>query len=127
MSILAVALLLGAGPTCDTAVTQLELTECASRQFEKADRALNAQWKMTLAEMRKRDADPAEQDSTGRPGFADALLTSQRTWLAYRDAQCQLERLQAHGGSMASMLEIMCKASLTDQRTAALLEAIEEN
>jgi uncharacterized protein YecT (DUF1311 family) len=127
MSLFAFALLLGASPTCDNAVTQLDLTECASRQFEKADRALNAQWKITLAEMRKRDADPGEQDIMGRPGFADALLASQRTWLAYRDAQCQLERLQAHGGSMASMLEIMCKANLTGQRTAALREAIEEN
>ena len=127
MSMFAFALLLGASPGCDKDVTQLDLTECASRAFGEADRALNAQWKITLAEMRKRDADPEEQEMMGRPGFADALLASQRTWLVYRDAQCLLERLQAHGGSMATMLELMCKASLTGDRTGALRDAIKEN
>ena len=119
------ALLLGlaAAQACGSSGVQAELNACAQRDFEAADRRLNAQWRITLAKLR------AEDRGNGRDGFgpptADVLLKSQRAWLAFRDAQCDLMSQEARGGSMQPMLYAGCRAKLTDERTQSLKQVIE--
>jgi uncharacterized protein YecT (DUF1311 family) len=109
---------------CAKAMTQRDLSECADLRFQEADREMNAQWRVTLAALRKADKEIAG-DGYGPPS-AQRLLDAQRAWLTYRDAQCLVEGEYARGGSMRPMLESQCKATLTGERTETLRELLEE-
>ena len=70
-----------------------------------ADAALNAQYRQTMAAMAKadkaRDADLKDGSSKpdGHPTYQAALLTAERAWLAYRDANCETVGLEYRGGT----------------------------
>lgn len=112
-------------PDCADAGTQTDMNFCAHRAYKAADTALNAQWKITYAQMKAWDAEGLSND--GRPGHARALLDGQRAWLKYRDAHCVSEGYQARGGSMESMLVGLCLEDLTKKRTEQLRELAESN
>jgi len=119
-----IALLLMVAPAvdCDAALTQTDMNLCARREYEAADQRLNAQWRLTAAEMKRRDR--AQRPDDGRPGYFAALLEAQRSWLAYRDAHCRTAGYYARGGSMEPMLVSFCLADLTAARTAQLKDLI---
>jgi uncharacterized protein YecT (DUF1311 family) len=116
----------GAEPAldCAAAITQFDMTDCATQDWQRADDELNAQWERTAAHMRQRDAmyDHSHDD---RPGFHEQLLAAQRAWLTYRDTHCATEGYLARGGTLEPMLVAQCKADLTRQRTRQL-QSIEE-
>jgi uncharacterized protein YecT (DUF1311 family) len=53
-------------------------------------------------------------------GAEKALVTAQRAWIAYRDAECEARGFQARGGTMEPMLVAGCIADVTDARTKEL-------
>jgi len=101
---------------CKDPQTQMEMTSCEQDRYGEADKALNAQWKTTRAQMAEVDKNQEENDR----GAEKALLTAQRAWISYRDAQCEAEGFQARGGSMEPMLVAGCLANLSDTRTKEL-------
>jgi uncharacterized protein YecT (DUF1311 family) len=105
---------------------QIEMNFCAQQDYERADAALNVQWKQTAAKMKEYDRAPYRPDDK-RPGYMATLLTAQRAWLGYRDAHCESAGYVARGGSMEPMLVAGCMAELTEQRIAQLKALIEEN
>ena len=121
---IAVLLLLAAAPatdeeSCGNPQTQLMINTCAYRGFERADAAMNAQWRVTMAAAREDDRQ-IDRSYDRQPTHAATLLAAQRAWLTYRDQHCLGESFYARGGSMASMLESGCKATLTETRTKQL-------
>ena len=58
-------------------------------------------------------------------GAVDALKRAQRSWIGYRDGQCELAGFEARGGSMEPMLVSGCLADLTRKRTAELKSVYE--
>ena len=110
------------GLDCADPQTQLALTMCAGQEFEKADKALNAQYKITREAMRRRDAAADEQFK----GAEEALVKAQRAWIAYRDAHCVVEGFEARGGTMEPMVFVQCQAEVTGRRTDEL-KALAEN
>ena len=91
--------------------SQQGMNRCAGDAYQRADEALNAQWKKALAAYSGNER--------------KLLLDSQRAWLRYRDAHCEVAASDAIGGSMWPMLNSGCLASLTRQRTRELKELIE--
>ncbi|EUB96711.1 protein of unknown function DUF1311 [Rhizobium sp. CF080] len=106
---------------CKNPQTQMEMNICSQRDFDAADKALNAQYQTTRKAMKNWDAD----SSADLKGAEDALVKAQRAWVAYRDAQCISTGFQAHGGSMEPMLISGCQADLTRKRSAELKELTE--
>ena len=104
---------------CGDAQSQAEMTMCAARDYQVADKELNKQWPKTLAVMKEKDRYPQPAYDKG-PSYSAALLASQRAWLAYRDAQCLADGYSARGGTMQPMLVYGCKARLTDERVGQL-------
>lgn len=104
-----------AGPAA--AQTQAQMNASAAADLRRADAALNAQWKITYASMKREDA----QNAPG-PKFAYAAntLASQRAWLRFRDAQCLIESGEAAGGSLQPLVRAQCLTRLTQERTAQL-------
>jgi uncharacterized protein YecT (DUF1311 family) len=102
---------------------QPEMNQCAWREYLIADAELNAQWKVTVAAMKERDAAdaPYRDKNDTRLGALDSLLTAQRAWLVYRDAHCGMDRYAPmSGGSMEPMLVAFCMRGLTQARTEQL-------
>ncbi len=102
-------------PDCENG-SQMELNMCAYNDFQKADDALNKLW----PEVKKFAADGDADLDKAQQGYAKALLASQRSWLSYRDGQCELYGFQSRGGSMESMLVSGCKARMTKDRVKEL-------
>ena len=99
---------------CKDPQDQNSMTQCAALDFEKADKELNKIWPKL-----KSDAQGNDQ-GTGKTEYVDALLASQRTWLAYLEAQCKWQGFDMHGGSGEPMLYYGCKARLTSERIKEL-------
>jgi len=127
------------GWNCDDPMVQQEMNWCAGQDYAAADAQLNAQWKITAAVMKERDAGMTADfgpinPSTPREhaearmaytGHFQSLLEAQRAWLAYRDAQCRLEGYAFFGGSAQPMIVSGCLAMLTRQRTQELRDLTE--
>jgi uncharacterized protein YecT (DUF1311 family) len=124
MMILALLLAAGQEPNCVNPITQSDMTRCEVMRFEAADRAMNLQWKLTLAAQRAADRSPSDDQ---RPGYADQLLKAQRAWLAYRDEHCRSDGYRMRGGSAEPMLIAGCRAELTEQRTKQLAALVEDH
>jgi uncharacterized protein YecT (DUF1311 family) len=113
MKIPAILLLALAGLAHVTfAQTQAEMTEQAVGDLKKADVKLNAAY----AEAR------AALDEEGQK----KLKVAQRAWIAFRDAQADLEAdTAARGGTMAPLIDAMTRKQLTEDRTSELDELIQ--
>lgn len=110
---------------CDNAMVQFELNACAYKEYERADAAMNAQWKVTAAHMKEIDAD-FDRSQDNRPGYFDTLLAAQRAWLTYRDQHCASEGYTMRGGSAEPMVISGCQTQLTEARTKQLQDLLEE-
>ncbi|EKF60247.1 hypothetical protein QWE_09131 [Agrobacterium albertimagni AOL15] len=102
---------------CNNAQTQADMNQCAAEDYRKADAAMNAQWAETRAAMLAWDKATPPSDGNGA---AKRLLASQRAWLAYRDAACDVEGYSVEGGSMQPLVISSCLAELTRRRTEEL-------
>ena len=92
--------------------TQTEMTRSAVTALEQADRNLNTTFKQLLGKLDKQSR--------------AKLLTAQRAWLAYRDADALLTGdIDARGGTMQGMLVALRKRELTISRTADFKRMIE--
>jgi len=110
---------------CDNAMSQPDLNSCAFLEYERADAALNTQWKLTVAAMKEQDRG-FDRTWDKRPGYYDTLLAAQRAWLTYRDQHCAAEGYTMRGGSAEPMVISGCRAQLSKARTAELKSLIEE-
>lgn len=108
---------------CDKATSTVEMTYCAEKAFEAADKELNEVYKAALAKIAK-TGNPAPYDA--KPWEA-ALRGSQRAWVAFRDAECkELEPMEWSGGTATSMSVLGCLEHLTQERVKALKERFNE-
>ncbi|GGB39942.1 hypothetical protein GCM10011316_09980 [Roseibium aquae] len=103
---------------CKDPQTQLDMTICASRDWQDADAELNAAYKAAMIEMQQTDS--ALPDAL--KGAADTLRAAQRDWIPFRDKACAAYGFLARGGTMEPMLVANCKTDLTRQRTKQLQE-----
>ncbi len=110
---------------CADPQAQQEMNWCAAQEFQRADNALNAQWKLTSKEMKRRDERDGKP-TDGRPGHMATLLAAQRAWLKFRDAHCDLDGYLFRGGSMEPLIVATCRTSLTEARTKQLQDLIEQ-
>lgn len=122
-----VLLLLAAQPQvdCDNAVTQTDMNICAAREYEQADRGLNAAWDRATRQAKAVDADRAARGEQG--GVSDRLLRAQRAWLTFRDAHCDAISHRYRGGSIQPLIQSDCLTRITRARTEQLHELSESD
>jgi uncharacterized protein YecT (DUF1311 family) len=96
---------------CDEARTQVEMNECADRQYQKADAELNRVYQQLMRASGGKDA---------------KLKTAQLAWIKFRDAECDYEAAFNEGGSMQPMTYSFCLADVTTARTKQLRESLKE-
>ena len=104
---------------CSKATNQHDINECASKDFDTADKELNQTYKAILAKY-KDDA-----------LFLTQLRKAQEAWIKFRDAELDAKFPLAPGknprveyGSMYSMCYFSEKAQLTRQRSEQLKDLL---
>jgi len=99
----------GQGIDCKNAKVQTEMNYCADRDFQAADKKLNATYRILLD-----SSDPKEKE---------LLKAAERSWIAYRDSECAYETAGSEGGSIQPMEYSEC---LT-QKTEAHIKELQSN
>jgi len=102
-----------AGSESLMAQTQAEMNQEAATQAEAADKELNTVYRELMGRL----------DAEGKA----LLKTSQRAWLAFRDAEAKFSADANRGGSMAPMTYSLAIARLTESRTQWLREHLSED
>jgi uncharacterized protein YecT (DUF1311 family) len=109
---------------CANASSTVEMNFCADKDFEAADKALNATYEATLATTKTRDL----EEPYDAKSFEEAMRAAQRAWVAYRDADCKgLVAQEWAGGSGTSAAVLGCMTEKTIERTKELKERYGEH
>ena len=112
ISCLSICLALGAVPAAhayDCAdQTQPGLDVCADAAFKKADAGLNGAYKDILKRLK---------DDSAKTKL---LVTAQKAWLSFRDAECAFSAAGVTGGSIYPMVVSLCLERVTKERTEDL-------
>jgi uncharacterized protein YecT (DUF1311 family) len=95
-------------PQCEDKKSTADQMECLGPALKKADAELNHVYQKKLKQL------PAEN--------AGRLRKAQRAWLAYRDAQCNAAQERYVGGSIAPVVFVQCRLTLTQSRTKEIEE-----
>ncbi|WP_083241147.1 lysozyme inhibitor LprI family protein [Methyloceanibacter stevinii] len=101
---------------CDNAQTTIEIGECVSREYKKADAELNAVWKQVMATFKNNDYMPAED----LKAWKDTLLASQRDWIKFKEEDCDAVGYEWYGGTGRSNAVVFCLLDHTTARTKDL-------
>jgi uncharacterized protein YecT (DUF1311 family) len=88
------------------AQTQGQMNQEAAAEFKKADAQLNKIYPQVLAKL----------DAEGK----EKLKAAQRAWVAFRDAQAELDADTARGGTMAPLLRATSLTQTTEDRITQL-------
>jgi len=96
----------------------------SASDYQAADAQLNAAYRTVMARMKQLDRGtrPADLPPAERagPSYTQALLNSQRAWLAYRDANCRAFSYEYRGGSAQGLSNRVCLTRVTRARTTEL-------
>jgi uncharacterized protein YecT (DUF1311 family) len=90
----------------DKAKTQTDINACADKSYKAADAELNKLYK----QIDQRLGD--DTDSKKR------FVAAQRSWVAFRDAECTFATSRSEGGSIYPMVNAACLGALTTKRVA---------
>jgi uncharacterized protein YecT (DUF1311 family) len=111
--VFAVCLIPGiAGAACEGIDDFLAELECLDTEYKRVDAALNAAWPKVLA-------NPPSGSSQGSQ--RERIRTSQRAWIAYRDADCEA-KADVGIPKYEHYNRLICLIGHTDARMADLLE-----
>jgi uncharacterized protein YecT (DUF1311 family) len=88
--------------------TQAGLDACADASYKKADAALNSAYKEIVGRLKNNAA------------TTKLLVTAQKAWIAYRDAECAFSSSASAGGSIYPMVVSICLEGVTEERTKDL-------
>ncbi|MFE0755057.1 lysozyme inhibitor LprI family protein [Inquilinus sp. NPDC058860] len=90
---------------CDNAQGgQAGLNECYGKAFKASDAELNKLYKEIEARLKD------------DPDTTKLLVTTQRAWIAFRDAECNFQESAVSGGTAAPMIHSMCLDGQTKSR-----------
>lgn len=87
---------------CAEAASTLDMSICYSAELKKANKALNQFYQSLLKELDKADR--------------ESLRRAQRSWVQYRDADCESEYRLWGGGSGGPNGRLICTFNRTEER-----------
>ncbi|MBN3865341.1 DUF1311 domain-containing protein [Pseudomonas frederiksbergensis] len=92
---------------CDNATDQGTMNQCAAQQNKAADKELNTLYQQITTRL---NDDPAAKK---------LLIGAQRSWIAFRDAECTFSASGVAGGSVYPLIYSNCATELTKARVEA--------
>lgn len=95
---------------CANANDQATMTQCAGQDFKVADKELNTVYQQISSRL-KNNADSKK-----------LLVSAQRAWIGFRDAECKFSASGVSGGSVYPLIYSNCLTGVTKVRVEALKE-----
>lgn len=89
---------------CGDKTNQTDMNICAGHAYAKSDAQLNTLYKQIEARL-KDDADTMK-----------LLVTAQRAWVGFRDAECNFGSSKVTGGTAYPFISSMCLDGMTQSR-----------
>jgi uncharacterized protein YecT (DUF1311 family) len=89
---------------CDNATDQATMNQCAAQQHKAADKELNALYQQMTTRLKS------------NPDSKKLLIGTQRSWIAFRDAECKFSASAVEGGSVYPLIYSNCITDLTKAR-----------
>lgn len=105
--------------------TTLGMAGCLRDETDAWDVLLNRDWPELMARARASDADYAEMGANV-PSAEKTLRTAQRSWLAWREAECMALAAEWGDGSHRHIAWADCWLRLTGERTIALRARLQD-
>lgn len=93
---------------CANASDQATMNQCASQENKAADKELNAVYQQITARLKD------------NPESKKLLVSAQKAWIGFRDAECKFSASGVDGGSVYPLILNNCIAGVTKLRTEAL-------
>jgi uncharacterized protein YecT (DUF1311 family) len=100
---------------CETLSNTIEMNACAKQQFDVQDSLLNRAYSRLIAELPATNSQGVSGDSPRK-----LLVTAQRKWLAFRDADCSAQEKVYQNGSARTVMFLDCLRERTEQRIKEL-------
>ena len=97
---------------CASAQTQTDMNICWGKEYRSADATLNQVYGQLMRKL----------DEAGKT----QLKQVEAAWLKYRDANCEFVADQYRGGTIRPMIQAMCLAGVTQNRTTELKDQIKD-
>lgn len=91
---------------CESPMTTLEMNICAGQEYKVADQKLNRVYRQLQSKLNGKQK--------------QRLTNAQLAWIKFRDTNCNYEKGQFEGGTMASQVGTYCLAGMTEKRTKEL-------
>jgi len=85
---------------------QATMNQCAAQQNAAADKELNALYQQITSRLKS------------NPDSKKQLVSAQRAWVAFRDAECKFSASGVEGGSVYPLIYSNCVTELTRARVA---------
>ncbi len=95
-----------AADDCKNPQTQTDMNICSDLAYKKADEELNVTYKKALKILEGSDAAQIEK-----------FKETQRSWIKYRDLNCDYAVSGYEGGTIAPLIYATCMTELTQERT----------
>ncbi|MDZ8188639.1 MAG: lysozyme inhibitor LprI family protein [Nostoc sp. ChiSLP02] len=93
---------------CNNAQTQTEINECSRLSYQNADKKLNTVYQKLVAKLDR--------------SRKQKLIAAEQAWIKFRDTNCEYERSEYEGGSIAPTIYFGCLENMTKERTKQLQE-----
>lgn len=103
---------------CTQAVTTLDMNTCAAADLDAAEQRMQDYFERVLLTVGD-DAEGPQEAATIRA----ELLTAQKAWQDYVEADCGAVYTYWQGGTIRVMMALGCKLALTEARTHHLWES----
>ena len=97
---------------CDNAQTQMEMSDCAAKEFREADQKLNKLY--------------GELASKLEPERLAKLKEAERAWIKFRDADCDFQSYLNKGGTIYPMVYNGCLTDNINNRIKQLEQMLNE-
>ena len=92
---------------CENAQTTVEMRDCAGKEYEAADAALNKVYQQLMSTL-------------SDEGHRTVLKEAQLAWIKFRDANCDFESYLNRGGTIYPIVNAGCRTGMTANRTREL-------
>ncbi|MDX9679247.1 lysozyme inhibitor LprI family protein [Pseudomonas zeae] len=93
---------------CANASDQATMNQCAGQDFKAADKELNTVYQQIIGRLKD------------NPDGKKLLVSAQRAWLGFRDAECKFSSSGVTGGSVYPWVYSSCLTGVTKLRVESL-------
>lgn len=106
------------GVCLDAAVNNAEIKQCIFSAYEKADQELNTVYQNIVSKLKNNESDTDSSEILKR------LVSAERAWIAFRDADCSLAATEMLNGSGESTINGSCLVEKTLNRIDELTKIL---